>query len=517
MFRKVADVKREQELMERRKNDPPTELARDHPVRKLFSRFRRMSDRSVLASSPSAGGNALDSERGSVDYQENGVGIGERQNSIVVETPTIKSIVKWDDQQNGQVDSGHSATDAADSNGSILSKMANGSTAPVKQNKIASRWGKLLAAADHRQETIPEAAEETNESGGKTSPYNLLLNNSKNKSETTYTAVEQLKKADASNKTTGNTWATDKIDSSKLSPNINEAQAKPVFHITTADDYNAPKSLNAETSSAINEGIGTGSIKSVALPARSNVSETKTVTLATRVDSSSIKLPSNTSAFVTSLIEMRVEMAKDFKALSDKMTQFDTQLAEFLNALNLPAVSPSTNQLNSIIAINSNSSLKTMTGPAPTTLTLISALMSTDSNDKQANSDASSGISPVTSTSPGGIPNKQSASLSTVIHMENPLTEAANLSNVKQAMAEEDKQAKAVSRLRNLFAGRSTARSIPPTPAQSTINVVPANETTEIHHKTLLDRPSSSLAHRRAAVNQVVTDSQFNDDLINID
>lgn len=44
IFRKVADVKKEKELAEKRKNDPPLELATDHPVRKLISRFRKISD-----------------------------------------------------------------------------------------------------------------------------------------------------------------------------------------------------------------------------------------------------------------------------------------------------------------------------------------------------------------------------------------------------------------------------------------------------------------------------------------
>ena len=43
IFRKVADVKREKELAEKRKNDPPMELSSDHPVRKLISRFRKIS------------------------------------------------------------------------------------------------------------------------------------------------------------------------------------------------------------------------------------------------------------------------------------------------------------------------------------------------------------------------------------------------------------------------------------------------------------------------------------------
>lgn len=41
----MADVKREQELAERRKQDPqPQDLAQDHLVRKIFSKFRKPSD-----------------------------------------------------------------------------------------------------------------------------------------------------------------------------------------------------------------------------------------------------------------------------------------------------------------------------------------------------------------------------------------------------------------------------------------------------------------------------------------
>jgi len=40
IFRKVADVKREKELAERRKNEPQLPQNQDHLVRKIFSKFR---------------------------------------------------------------------------------------------------------------------------------------------------------------------------------------------------------------------------------------------------------------------------------------------------------------------------------------------------------------------------------------------------------------------------------------------------------------------------------------------
>lgn len=49
----MADVKREQELAERRKHDPqPTDLAQDHLVRKIFSKFRKPSDAGSAFATP---------------------------------------------------------------------------------------------------------------------------------------------------------------------------------------------------------------------------------------------------------------------------------------------------------------------------------------------------------------------------------------------------------------------------------------------------------------------------------
>ena len=53
-------MKKERELAEKRKNDPPLDLANDHPVRKLISRFRKISDSKHDIKAPSV----QDLERG---------------------------------------------------------------------------------------------------------------------------------------------------------------------------------------------------------------------------------------------------------------------------------------------------------------------------------------------------------------------------------------------------------------------------------------------------------------------
>ena len=53
IFRKVSDVLKEQELAERRKNEPVLNNSQDHLVRKLFSRFKKGDG------VPSGGGTSL--------------------------------------------------------------------------------------------------------------------------------------------------------------------------------------------------------------------------------------------------------------------------------------------------------------------------------------------------------------------------------------------------------------------------------------------------------------------------
>ncbi|XP_074594624.1 potassium voltage-gated channel protein ether a go-go isoform X2 [Brevipalpus obovatus] len=71
IFRKVADVRREMELAERRKNEPIHNPAEDHLVRKIFSKFRKPSDAGSLpvlsrpsSSNPTGDGGGSDVERG---------------------------------------------------------------------------------------------------------------------------------------------------------------------------------------------------------------------------------------------------------------------------------------------------------------------------------------------------------------------------------------------------------------------------------------------------------------------
>lgn len=64
LCRKVADVRREKELAERRKNEPQLGTTQDHLVRKIFSKFRRAQQTAQLTKEPSQNS---DVEKGDTD------------------------------------------------------------------------------------------------------------------------------------------------------------------------------------------------------------------------------------------------------------------------------------------------------------------------------------------------------------------------------------------------------------------------------------------------------------------
>ncbi|XP_019902605.1 potassium voltage-gated channel subfamily H member 1a isoform X1 [Esox lucius] len=67
VFRKISDVKREEEERLRRKNEAPLNLPPDHPVRRLFQRFRQQKEARIHQDRPDP---ADDLERGQTVYVE---------------------------------------------------------------------------------------------------------------------------------------------------------------------------------------------------------------------------------------------------------------------------------------------------------------------------------------------------------------------------------------------------------------------------------------------------------------
>ena len=170
----MADLKRERELAEKRKNDPPLELASDHPVRRLISRFRKISDNKLAVPN-------TDPEGGTIHVANNITPPGGGTTKIVnvSESGQSTGAQKWKKFMAGGGANGaattpadgpsdtitevnknnHVTTVALNTTANNVVKPANNSAAP-RPAKPASRWGKLLGKPDTIEEKPVEEEKE---------------------------------------------------------------------------------------------------------------------------------------------------------------------------------------------------------------------------------------------------------------------------------------------------------------------------------------------------------------------
>ena len=144
IFRKVADVKREKELAEKRKNDPPLDLAADHPVRKLISRFRKISDNKLQVADLEKGDTKIDIVRPRPPANGKAHIINIDENPHPNQT---SSMSKW-----GKFLAGAAQTPGGPPGGGL-----GGNPAHPRPAKPMSKFSKLLAS---KQDTIEEKPEE---------------------------------------------------------------------------------------------------------------------------------------------------------------------------------------------------------------------------------------------------------------------------------------------------------------------------------------------------------------------
>jgi len=178
IFRKVADVQREKELSEKRKNDPPLELPSDHPLRKLISRFRKKSDPNVLCPSPAG----QDIELGETG---GGSSAGRRESSAEIRARK-KSVTSG---LGGGLEGGECLNEDNERNlvkqtildETIIPKprfkpsSVVGSKLPVLPPKRASKWGAVFSksAQNTTTETPPVTTVATSEATVKPDPLPL--------------------------------------------------------------------------------------------------------------------------------------------------------------------------------------------------------------------------------------------------------------------------------------------------------------------------------------------------------
>ncbi|XP_031294489.2 potassium voltage-gated channel subfamily H member 1 [Camelus dromedarius] len=87
VFRKISDVKREEEERMKRKNEAPLILPPDHPVRRLFQRFRQQKEARLAAERGGRDPDDLDVEKGSILTEHSNHGLVKASVITVRESP----------------------------------------------------------------------------------------------------------------------------------------------------------------------------------------------------------------------------------------------------------------------------------------------------------------------------------------------------------------------------------------------------------------------------------------------
>ncbi|KAH8258912.1 hypothetical protein KR038_003129 [Drosophila bunnanda] len=133
IFRKVADVKREKELAERRKNEPQLPQNQDHLVRKIFSKFRRTPQVQAGSKEIVGGSGQSDVEKGDGEVER-----------------TKKLPAKLTLTEDARILGTANASASASASGAVPSPSPSPSPSsgpPSARSTRASKWGRLLGSS----------------------------------------------------------------------------------------------------------------------------------------------------------------------------------------------------------------------------------------------------------------------------------------------------------------------------------------------------------------------------------
>ncbi|XP_058974689.1 potassium voltage-gated channel protein eag [Musca domestica] len=136
IFRKVADVKREKELAERRKNEPQLPQNQDHLVRKIFSKFRR---------TPQVQTGSKEAVSGQSDVEKGGGGGGGSSGGGASDAADTDRNKKLPAKLTLTEDSRVLTTTAAAPTPSPSPSPSSGP--PSARSTRASKWGRLLGSS----------------------------------------------------------------------------------------------------------------------------------------------------------------------------------------------------------------------------------------------------------------------------------------------------------------------------------------------------------------------------------
>ncbi|XP_052829740.1 potassium voltage-gated channel subfamily H member 1 isoform X3 [Octopus bimaculoides] len=337
VFRKVADVKKERELAEKRKNDPPLDLSSDHPVRKLISRFRKISDARAIQTDAE-----LDAQTNNNHSEVDGPGSEARVINVSESPPQTSNVPKLGGGGGG-----------------------------------ASKWNKFLGKENGRSSDIARSSDHGKPDYYKTTgsnvEHNIQCEEPKIPDITSRSSVKQLSKwgriiakqqdtivEDPEDELKSNLQKSDSTDSGILKSNVklDQISEEPPNHLSANVLSTKLVSENEKTDSTVAENtLGAG------WSVRWNSNE-RGLSLGRPTETSAkerfFNIGNADQQVMNFLEDIRLEQKEEFKSINTRISRIDEQIGEILR-LFTPSSSPCSSRLSSFPCSKYNSPNTTAT------------------------------------------------------------------------------------------------------------------------------------------------------------
>ncbi|XP_078727901.1 voltage-gated delayed rectifier potassium channel KCNH1-like [Lampetra fluviatilis] len=323
IFRKISDVKREEEELQKLKNEAPLDIPPDHPVRKLFQRFRQQKEARLQAERQRQLQQQQDLETGGSFYDKLGAdtagpappgvsAAGEAHLSVVT---LLRPKVQNADAAQVQVADARAAVSSAPKRASIGGGGGKG-------------WAKIKGPADYLQVEGAKRGEWAGEQVAKAESMETLPQRTRAQMHV-QDIHPPLRKTDSCD--SGITKSDLRLD---RAGDANVAGSPVIGACVGVGGASGPSTTRpspTEPSPAAASGMAT------------LVAATTTVALMTPpADGKQPFSPIPEQSLYAAVVEVKLELKEDIEALGERVTGLERQLAEILGLLRRDARPPST-------------------------------------------------------------------------------------------------------------------------------------------------------------------------------
>ncbi|CAF2016747.1 unnamed protein product [Rotaria magnacalcarata] len=373
VFRKIADVKRERELAETRKNEGFDQISSDHPVRKLISKFRKISQENRTSSQSNSNVSLLGSFNSTIIQSPSLPAIPETviqppsaepmdssSTTTIAASTSFQHLQLPNSSSNKQRDKLETISERIETQNSQISQITSvNQSPPLQRPPKSSKWKWLMTGS----------VEPDNNTSAKP-----LLPNTKIAS-----ASQALKKTPIN---PFDQRLSDDDEPTKIDEGNERKQSIPLsLFVPRAVQHTSSKILNEEINYSKQLEDSHSDI---------NLSFSRYRSASTQFSDHQL---------LSSLLEIKHDLSTEVRTLTKRMSHIDEQIGQIFNFLSPLYTSSATNDLPKIAEIASSSPAPPSTPHKPQNLTLTTSLLQLNGTISNDTNTSSVSISPLFETS----------------------------------------------------------------------------------------------------------------------